>query len=173
MKTISSSVYSESLFGSSGMPLFILDNLRSAYNVGSVFRTAEAIHPCGIFLTGICCRPGNRKLAHTSRGTYAAVPWRFFREAEKALEWALESGRTVVAVENVPGALPLWEADFSLSSAFILGNEALGVKEELMGMAHKKVFFPQSGSRHCLNVSSTAALIAAEIQRRRRARNGF
>lgn len=149
------------------MPLFILDNLRSAYNVGSVFRTAEALHPCGVFLTGICCRPGNRKLAHTSRGTYAAVPWRYFQEAVEAVEWAIESSRTVVAVENSSGALPLWEANFSLSSAFILGNEALGVEEELLNMAHQKVYFPQTGERRCLNVSSTAAIIAAEIQRRR------
>lgn len=153
------------------MPLFILDNLRSAYNVGSVFRTAEALYPCGIFLTGICCRPGNRKLAHTSRGTYAVVPWRYFQKAETALRWAVDSGRTVVAVENSPGALPIWEADFHLSSAFILGNEALGVNAKLLDMSHKKVYFPQSGQRPCLNVSSTAAIIAAEIQRRRTAGN--
>lgn len=167
MNSISRTVYSESLYGSRGMPLFILDNLRSAFNVGSVFRTAESISPCGVILTGICCRPGNRKLAHTSRGTHAEVPWRYFTNVVEAAEWAMESGRTLVAVENSPDAVEIWDARIPLSSAFILGNEALGLCSELSDMAQMHVMFPQSGQRRCINVSSTAAIVAAEIQRRR------
>ena len=167
MKAISGPVYSGTLLGSSGMPVFLLDNLRSAFNVGSVFRTAEAISPCAVFLTGICCRPGNRKLAHTSRGTHAAVPWRYFGSAVNAARWALSSGRTLVAVENSVDSSPLWDADIPLSAAFMMGNEALGLDPALSKMAHMKVMFPQSGERRCINVSSTAAIIAAEIQRLR------
>jgi len=155
------SVYSESLFSSSDTPLFILDNLRSAFNVGSVFRTAEALHPAAVFLTGICCRPGNRKLSHTSRGTYAIVPWRYFNKAADAAIWAKESGRMLVAVENSEDAVPLWEARCDLSSAFMFGNEADGLNPEIAGMADISIYFPQSGTRKCINVSSTAAVIAA------------
>jgi len=150
------------------MPLFLLDNLRSAFNVGSVFRTAEAIWPAAVFLTGICCRPGNRKLSHTSRGTYAVVPWRYFNKAPDAAIWAKESGRMLVAVENSNDAVPLWEARFDLSSAFMFGNEADGLSPALAGMADISVYFPQSGKRKCINVSSIAAVIASEIQRRKR-----
>ncbi|RKZ10220.1 TrmH family RNA methyltransferase [Candidatus Fermentibacteria bacterium] len=167
LKTIVPSVYSESLFSSSGMPLFILDNLRSAFNVGSVFRTAEALYPAAVFLTGICCRPGNRKLSHTSRGTYATVPWRYFKQAEDAAIWAKKSGRMLVAVENSQDAVPLWEADYDLSSAFMFGNEADGLSPALAGMADISIYYPQSGIRKCINVSSIAAIIAAEIQRRK------
>lgn len=149
------------------MPLFILDNLRSAFNVGSVFRTTEALHPAAVFLTGICCRPGNRKLSHTSRGTYATVPWRYFKQAEDAAIWAKDSGRMLVAVENSEDAVPIWEADYDLSSAFMFGNEADGLSPVLARMADISIYYPQSGIRKCINVSSIAAIIAAEIQRRK------
>ena len=167
MKTISSIVYPESLQSSSGMPIFILDNLRSAFNVGSIFRSAEAVSPAAVFLTGICCRPGNRKLSHTSRGTHAIVPWRYFPKAVDAAQWAISSGRTLVAVENISDAIPIWEAEFPLSTAFMLGNEALGLSEGLSSLSHFSVYLPQSGERTCINVSSMAAVLAAEIQRRR------
>jgi len=149
------------------MPIFVLDNLRSAFNVGSVFRSAEAVTPCAVFLTGICARPGGRKLAHTSRGTHSEVPWRYFSEVREALEWARSSGRTLVAVENGRGSVPIWNADFPLSAAFLLGNEAEGLSPGIREMADITVMFPQSGSRCCINVSSTAAIVAAELQRRR------
>ncbi len=149
------------------MPLFLLDNLRSAFNVGSIFRTAEAVMPAAVFLTGICCRPGNRKLSHTSRGTHAIVPWRYFSKAADAAIWARNSGRMLVAVENSEDAVPVWEASFDLSSAFMLGNEAEGLHPAIARMADVSICFPQTGKRKCINVSSVAAVIASEIQRRK------
>ena len=167
LKAMTGTVYSGYLHSSRGRPLFILDNLRSAFNVGSVFRSADAASPFAVFLTGICCRPGNRKLARTSRGTHRIVPWRYFLHAPDAVSWAIDSGREIVAVENVSGAQPLWQADFPLSSAFILGNEAMGIDPDLRKMAHRSVYLPQTGERTCINVSSMGAVIAAEILRRR------
>jgi len=149
------------------VPLFILDNLRSAFNVGSVFRTTEAILPAALFLCGICCRPGNRKLSHTSRGTHSTIPWRYFEKAIDAAIWAKNSGRLLVAVENSAEAVPIWEAGFDLSSAFMFGNEADGLSPDIAEIADLSVYYPQSGVRTCINVSSTAAVIAAEIQRRK------
>jgi len=155
------------LHGSRGMPLFILDNFRSAFNVGSVFRSAEAVSPAGIMLTGICCRPGNRKLGRTARGTHALVPWRYFSQLSEAIGWARSSGRMIVAVENAPSAVPIWEVAFDSPPAFILGSEADGLDEEVVSLSDKCVFFPQSGIRTSINVASAASLAAFEIQRRR------
>jgi tRNA G18 (ribose-2'-O)-methylase SpoU len=152
---------------STGMPLFVLDNLRSAFNVGSVFRTAESIRPAGVILSGICCRPGNPKLAHTARGTQSIVPWRYFDSLQDALSWVCGTGRRVVVVEKCPGSIPLFDADLELSSAFVLGNEALGVERKAVKSSHQMVYFPQSGRRDCINVSSMAAIIGSELQRRR------
>ena len=165
--TISQSFYSESLLGSRGMPIFILDNLRSAFNVGSVFRSAEAVHPAAIFLAGICCLPDNRKLKRTARGTQASVPWRYFQRTSEAVEWAAAAGRTIVAVENTQDAIPIWDARFPSSPAFLMGNEAEGLDPVLTEAADVRVFFPQTGDRTCINVSSTVAMVAFELQRRR------
>ena len=157
-------VYSNLLHSASGMPIFLLDNFRSAFNVGSVFRTAEAISPAGIFLSGTCCKPGNRKLGHTSRGTHAVVPWRYFEDMHEAVDWVRESGRMIVAVENTEDAVPIYSAEFDLSAGFVFGNEALGIDADIVCNADVCVYFPQSGDRDCVNVSSTAAMIASEIQ---------
>lgn len=162
-----SRVYSNLLHSASGMPIFILDNFRSAFNVGSVFRTAEAISPAGIFLTGTCCKPGNRKLAHTSRGTHAVVPWRYFEDVLEAVDWVRKSGRMIIAVENTDDAIPIFSAQFNLAAGFVFGNEALGIHTDIVNNADIRVYFPQSGERESINVSSTAAMIASEIQRRR------
>ncbi len=149
------------------MPLFVLDNLRSAYNVGSIFRMADAIAPAGIVLTGICCRPPNRKLGRTSRGTHATVPWLYVPTMSEAVRWVRGTGRQLVAVENGPGASSLFEAAFEISGAFMLGNEAEGVEPSIASRADLRLLFPQSGGRDCMNVSCTAAVICSEIQRRR------
>ncbi len=147
-------------------PLFVLDSLRSAFNVGSVFRTAESISPSGIILTGISARPGGRKVGRTSRGTHGIVPWRWFQKATEAVQY-IQKHRMVIAVENTPDAVPLHLADFPLDAAFVLGNEADGISSEVLEMCKMKIIIPQSGFRHCINVSSTAAMIAWEVQRRR------
>ncbi len=147
-------------------PLFILDSLRSAFNVGSVFRTVESISPAGILLTGISARPGGKKVGRTSRGTHGLVPWRWFPSSADAVKYSC-TNRMIIAVENTADALPLHKADFPLNAAFILGNEADGISDEILNMCQMKIIIPQSGLRRCINVSSTAAMIAWEIQRRR------
>ncbi len=167
MNSITMKNYSRALHSSNGMPVFLLDNLRSAFNVGSVFRATEAISPAAVFLCGICARPGGRKLGRTSRGTNALVPWKYFRDSTEAAEWGRNTGRLLVAVENLEDSVPLWDADFPLSSVFMFGNEARGLDPALSQMADIRVMFPQSGRRTCINVSGMAAVIAAELQRRR------
>jgi tRNA G18 (ribose-2'-O)-methylase SpoU len=164
---ISYASFAASPSGGPMMPLMVLDNLRSAYNVGSVFRTAASIAPAGVLLTGICCRPPNPKLGRTSRGTHSEVPWMYLPNLMEAVRWARGSGRQLVAVENGPGAASIFEASFDLSAAFVLGNEAEGVQRRVVEGADLRVFFPQTGSRDCINVSCMAAILAAEVQRRR------
>ncbi|PIE52257.1 RNA methyltransferase, partial [Candidatus Fermentibacteria bacterium] len=101
-----------------------------------------------------------------SRGTHATVPWRWFESSVAAVK-AAAPGREIIAVENTPDAMPLHQASFSPSAAFILGNEAEGVSKEALELSAARIIIPQSGTRQCINVSSTAAVIAWEIQRRR------
>jgi len=152
------------------MPLFILDGFRSAYNVGSAFRSAEAASPCAVLLCGVCATPGNAgaaRLAHTARGTQKTVPWRYFRTSAEAVDWAAGTGRRTVVLENAPGAVPLPEAAIGGCDAFVFGNEADGVDPGVAAGAGMIVRIPQSGSRSCINVASAVAIVAYELVRRR------
>jgi 23S rRNA (guanosine2251-2'-O)-methyltransferase len=159
--------YSADLHSSRGAPIFLLDNFRSAYNVGSVFRTAEAISPCHVILTGCCARPGGRRLSHTARGTQNTVIWKYYASPLPAAEWVRATGRSLVAVEAVPEAEIVFDSGFSVGDAFVFGNEALGISEEVLGIADRKVYIPQTGLRNCMNVAGAVAVMAMEIQRRR------
>ena len=150
----------------SNFPLFVLDSFRSAFNVGSVFRTAESISPSGIILCGISARPGGKKVGRTSRGTHGLVPWRWYEDPLSAIE-IIGKTREIICIENTDDAEPLHEVNFPLNAAFILGNEANGISDEILNVCQSKIIIPQSGIRSCINVSSTAAMIAWEIQRRR------
>jgi len=148
-------------------PVFILDGFRSAFNVGSAFRTAEAVYPSAVFLCGVCAVPGNRKLAHSARGTQNSIPWMRFERAEDAAEWASATGRRIIAVERTAGGVSMLDAGFLPSDAFVFGNEALGISKAVLDRSDMVVHFPQSGFRDCLNVASVIAMVAYEIQRRR------
>lgn len=148
-------------------PVFILDGFRSAFNVGSAFRTAEAVYPSAVFLCGVCAVPGNRKLAHSARGTQNCIPWMRFEQAEDAVAWASATGRRIIAVERTEGSISMLDAGFLPSDAFVFGNEALGISKPVLDGADMVVHFPQTGFRDCLNVSSVIAMVASEIQRRR------
>lgn len=150
-----------------GTTIFILDGFRSAYNVGAVFRIAEAVFPAVVFPCGISALPGGRKVGRTSRGTHATVPWRWFPTAFDACSWALEAGCGLFVLENAPGAVPLSLAEFPAESAIVLGNEAEGVSGELWDLSPRVLFIPQAGERRCVNVASAAAMVGWELLRRR------
>jgi len=150
-----------------GTTIFILDGFRSAYNVGAVFRIAEAVFPSAVVPCGISALPGGRKVGRTSRGTHATVPWRWFPTAFEASAWALGAGLGLFVVENTPGAVPLHRADLSGPSALVFGNEAEGVSSEVWDLAPGVLVIPQAGERKCVNVASAAAMVGWEILRRR------
>lgn len=150
-----------------GTTIFILDGFRSAYNVGAVFRTAEAVFPSVVFPCGISALPGGRKVGRTSRGTHAIVPWRWFPTAFEASSWAVDAGFGLFVVENTPDAVPLCRAEFPGSSALVFGNEADGVSQCVWEMSPRVLVIPQAGERKCVNVASAAAMVGWEILRRR------
>lgn len=150
-----------------GTTIFILDGFRSAYNVGAVFRTAETLLPSAVFPCGISALPGGRKVGHTSRGTHATVPWRWFPTALEASSWAIAAGFGLFVVENTASATPLHMAAFPDSTALVFGNEAEGVSRDVLELSPGTVVIPQAGERGCVNVASAAAVLGWEILRRR------
>lgn len=147
-------------------PLYLLlDNLRSAYNVGSIFRSADAAGVAGLFLCGITPLPPHPKLAKTALGSLDSVPWTHHCSAEKCLAWIKASSLTPIVLETTTGATSIFTCHFTSPTVFILGNEVSGVDPALVSAAAKIVKIPQFGLKESLNVASAAAIAIYEFRR--------
>lgn len=144
----------------------VLDNLRSAFNVGAIFRTADAIRAAEIICCGYTCHPPHHKLAKTSLGTDRSVPWRSFSDAATALVSLRQKGIACVALETAISAIPYHRFEWPLPVAIVLGNEALGVSMPALQLCDFVVELPLAGFKNSLNVATAAAVVLYDICRR-------
>ncbi len=143
--------------------IVILDNIRSAFNAGSIFRTAECLSLGGIWLCGITPKPGEHTFDKTAMGTAKKVAWRHFDATRDAVLAARASGFAVIALETAHEAESAFEADFPLPLALILGNESLGVDPRILELCDKLVHLPVLGWKNSLNVASAFTACAYQI----------
>lgn len=139
----------------------VLDNIRSAYNVGSIFRTADAARVEHIYVTGYTPTPAHRSVLKTALGAEDTVPWSHREDAATLLTELQASGYTCAALEQAEGsqAIPTMEAAvFPL--ALILGNEVTGVQQALLDLCDLALEIPQYGAKHSLNVSVAFGIAA-------------
>ena len=142
------------------LPLyFVLDNLRSAFNVGAIFRTCDTLRVKGLFLCGYTACPPHAKLEKTALGTMDFVPWRYFESAEEAVGFLQERDVQVWAAETTSGSVPYSEAVFPPELAIVLGNEALGVGRGVLDLCDGLVEIPTRGYKNSLNVASACAVL--------------
>ena len=142
--------------------IFLLDNVRSALNVGSIFRTADAFSASGIYLCGITASPPNRDIEKTSLGSVKSVDWKYFNTSEEAVQELKRNNFTILAVEQAHQSVSLnaFHPEKEKKYAFIFGHEVFGVEEKLMKMTDGCIEIPQSGTKHSLNVAVSAGIIA-------------
>lgn len=143
----------------------VLDHVRSLYNVGSVFRTADAFRLSGVCLCGITARPPHPEIHKTALGAEESVDWRYFEQTEDCVRWLKSEGYTVMAVEQCKGSI-LLDSDFEVENpklAIVLGNEVKGVQQQVVDMCDGCLEIPQYGTKHSLNVSVTAGIVIWEI----------
>jgi len=142
------------------LPLyFVLDNLRSAFNVGSIFRICDTLRVEGLFLCGYTAYPPHNKLEKTALGTIDYVPWQYFKTTTEAVEYLQEEGVKVWAAETTSGSVPYSEAVFPSKLAFVLGNEALGVSHRVLELCNGLIEIPLRGYKNSLNVASACAVL--------------
>ena len=154
----------------------VLDEVRSALNVGSVFRTADAFACAEVVLCGITATPPNREIMKTALGSTESVAWRHFSETETALNVLRTEGYLLVAVEQADATIFLQNIDNQLFAkhsedikiALILGNEVDGVSDVAMQMADYVVEVPQFGTKHSLNIAVTAGIVVWAFAKRLR-----
>lgn len=144
------------------MPLIVvLDDVRSLYNVGSVFRSCDAFRVEAVWLCGITACPPHAEIHKTALGAEDSVEWRYFETAAEAVKELHAMGRTVMAVEQCEGSTMLNEfvPDAGRRYAVVLGNEVKGVRQEVVDASDGCLEIPQFGTKHSLNVSVTAGIV--------------
>lgn len=142
----------------------VLENIRSAYNVGSVFRTADAFLLEGIYITGYTAKPPHKEISKTALGAQDSVEWKYFESAKTAIEHLKENNYTVFAIEQVKDSISL-ENFSSLDIhkvAFIFGNEVSGVEQQTIALCDGSIEIPQFGMKHSLNISVAAGIVLWE-----------
>ena len=146
--------------------VLILDRLRSAYNVGNLFRLAEVAGLDGIYTCGYTATPPHPKLAKSARGCDELVPCTHFADSASAIAAAQAEGRMVVAIETVAGAPDIWDLELRMPLALVLGNEALGIDEGALHACDAVARLPVFGSKNSLNVANCATAVVYDIVRR-------
>jgi tRNA G18 (ribose-2'-O)-methylase SpoU len=139
----------------------ILDNIRSAQNVGSVFRTMDAFRCMKVHLCGITARPPHREINKTALGASETVSWAYYKDTKKAVEQLQSAGIEVFAIEQTSQARSLlsFEQPIQKESAFIFGNEVEGVQQEIINIADGSIELEQFGSKHSLNISVCTGIV--------------
>lgn len=148
------------------MPLIVvLDDVRSMYNVGSVFRTSDAFRVEAIYLCGITACPPHAEIHKTALGAEDTVEWKHFDNTMDAVESLKTDGYYIFSIEQCEGStmLQTMQVEPGKKYAVILGNEVKGVKQEVVDASDGCLEIPQFGTKHSLNVSTTAGMVIWEF----------
>ena len=151
------------------MPLIVvLDDVRSMYNIGSVFRTCDAFRVEAIYLCGITSCPPHPEIHKTALGAEDAVDWHYSKEALETVKSLQQQGYRVLAIEQVEGSTMLQEfiAEQGKKYAIVLGNEVKGVSQNVVDSCDGCLEIPQFGTKHSLNVSTAAGIVMWEMRNR-------
>ena len=142
----------------------VLENIRSAYNVGSVFRTADAFLIESIYITGYTAKPPHKEIKKTALGAEDSVNWKYFETTKEAIEQLKKDSYKIFAVEQVLGSILLHDIGNLPDEkvAFIFGNEVKGVDQETISLCDGCVEIPQFGMKHSLNISVAAGIVLWE-----------
>ncbi len=155
---------------SSKMPIIaVLENIRSAYNVGSVFRTADAFLLQEVILTGYTACPPHKEIKKTALGAEETVEWQHFASASDAILYLKEAGYKIYAIEQVENSISLEKltTDPEEKIAVVFGNEVTGVEQETILQCDGCVEIPQLGTKHSINIATAAGIVLWELIRAR------
>ena len=147
----------------------VIENVRSAYNVGSLFRTADAFLLEAIYITGYTAKPPHKEIKKTALGAEDSVEWKYFQNVSEAIIHLKNLDYKVYAVEQVQNSLSLEKANFDPNEkiAVIFGNEVTGVEQETILQCDGCIEIPQLGMKHSLNIATAAGVVLWEIIRTR------
>ncbi|MBQ8500410.1 MAG: RNA methyltransferase [Bacteroidales bacterium] len=139
----------------------VLDNIRSAHNVGSVFRTADSFKADKVWLCGICAVPPSAEIHKSALGAEDSVEWEHVDDTMEAITRLKNEGYTIVSAEQTVGSVMLdgFAPEKGGRYAVVFGNEVEGVRQDVVNASDIALEIPQFGTKHSLNVSVSAGVI--------------
>jgi len=143
----------------------VLENVRSAYNVGSVFRTADAFLIEAVYLCGYTAFPPHKEIRKTALGAEQTVRWKHFKNTSEAITELRTEGYAVYAVEQAEKSLQLNVFTASGKTAVVFGNEVTGVEQSTILQTDGCIEIPQWGMKHALNIATAAGVVLWELVR--------
>ncbi len=147
----------------------LLDNIRSLYNVGSFFRTADAAGVEKLYLAGITGRPPSHGISKTALGSETSVAWEYNWEPSPMLESLRGRGYEIAAVETAIHAVDLFDWTPRFPICLVFGHEVDGIRPEVSAFADTHVRIPMLGMKHSLNVATAGGVVIYELLRKYRA----
>jgi tRNA G18 (ribose-2'-O)-methylase SpoU len=153
--------------------VLVLDNLRSAHNVGSAFRTSDAFRIEKILLCGISSIPPSAEIHKTALGAEDTMTWERFDRTEDAIVALQDEHYQTIAIEQTENSIMLNEfvPDKSLRYALVFGNEVKGVQQSVVDQCRYCIEIPQFGTKHSLNVSVSIGIVLWHYARELRTKN--
>ena len=143
----------------------LLENIRSAHNIGSVFRTADSFLINEIILCGISAQPPNKDIRKTALGSSESVEWKYERNIDVAIQKLKDEGNKIISIEQTTNSISLENFKPSNNSkyAIIFGNEVNGIEQRTIDLSDMAIEIPQYGTKHSLNISVAAGIIIWNI----------
>ena len=143
----------------------LLENIRSAHNIGSVFRTADSFLINEIILCGISAQPPNKDIRKTALGSSESVEWKYEKNIDVAIQKLKDEGNKIISIEQTTNSISI--ENFKPSNngkyAIIFGNELNGIEQRTIDLSDMAIEIPQYGTKHSLNISVAAGIIIWDI----------
>lgn len=147
--------------------IVVLENIRSAYNVGSVFRTSDAFLVEAIYIIGYSAKPPHKEIKKTALGAEETVSWKYFKTSAEAVDEIRKQNYNIYAAEQAKGSYKLNEIRIEPGEkiAVVFGNEVTGVEQSTIALCDGCIEIPQLGMKHSLNIATAAGVILWELVR--------
>jgi len=149
--------------------VIVLDNIRSAMNVGSFFRTADSFALDHIYLTGITATPPHPEINKTAIGATLSVEWSYQKEVGLVIEKLKNQGYLILGIEQTDESVSLesFSYDIDQKIALVFGNEVDGISQSLLSHLDVAIEIPQFGTKHSLNVAVCGGIVVWDMIRKR------
>jgi len=154
------------LSGDQSNPIYIIvENVRSLFNVGAIFRSADGVHASGIYLTGFTGQPPRKEISRVALGADETVPYLYEKNTLTVIDYLKTQQVQVIALEKTPHSIDYRTFEYQKPIAVVVGHEVEGVRPQTLEACDSVVHLPMCGQKISLNVSVASGIILYELLR--------